>query len=441
MLDEALARSLARRDPQGGDLFFPDHQQSGNYGNGNIIRRMFLLYEVLLVLGLLLALPYFLITGVLRGKYLANFPERMGFYKSPAAAHDLWIHAVSVGETLAAKPVVEEIVKRRPETSIVFTTTTITGQAQARRLFPQATVTYFPFDFAASVKRFLTHHRPRAFATMETEIWPNATRLSRARGLKLLLANGRISDRSFPRYRALRPLVAGVLRHYERILAREETDRERFIAIGARAEAVETGGNVKFDYVPDERPLEFPLEQLIAGRKVLVLASTMPGEDEILIPEVERLAGWFVIVAPRKPERFEFVAALMPEGSVRRSSFIVHRSSFLLLDSIGELARVFRYADAAFIGGSLLPGVGGHNPIEAAAVGVPVCFGPHMSNFREIAATFLRANAAAEVHGAAEVAAFAMREDKAMGERARHVVAQNRGAAARTAERIIELLA
>ena len=410
---------------------------------------MFLLYELLLVLALLVALPYFLVTGVLRGKYLANFPERMGFYRTPAAPHDLWIHAVSVGETIAARPVVDEILRRRPATSIVFTTTTLTGQAQARRLFPDATITYFPFDFAMSVKRFLTHHAPRAFATMETEIWPNVTRLARARGLRLVLANGRISDRSFPRYRAMRPVVARVLRKYERILAREETDRERFIAIGARPESVETTGNVKFDYLPDERPLEIAaqLEQLIAGRKVLVLGSTMPGEDELLLPHVERFArehDAFVIIAPRKPERFELVAAMLPEGTVRRSALAVGRSSFLLLDSIGELARIYRYATAAFIGGSLLPGVGGHNPIEAAAVGVPVSFGPHMSNFREIAEIFLRQGAAEEVRSAAEVMAFAARmfEDaRPMGERGRKVVEQNRGAAARTAARIVELLA
>ncbi|HEX3578587.1 MAG TPA: glycosyltransferase N-terminal domain-containing protein, partial [Thermoanaerobaculia bacterium] len=193
---------------------------------------MFVLYDVLLYLVLIAALPYFLVVGMLRGKYLANFPERMGFYKTPRGAHDLWIHAVSVGETLAARSVIDEILGARPATTIVFTTTTITGQAQARRLFPNATVTYFPLDFAASVKRFLRHHRPHVFATMETEIWPNATRLARAAGVRMLLANGRISDRSLPRYRFLRPLVAPVLRQYDRILAREETDRKRFIEIG-----------------------------------------------------------------------------------------------------------------------------------------------------------------------------------------------------------------
>src|SRR5438874_4459661 len=192
---------------------------------------MYVLYEIALYLVLLVTLPYFLLMGVLRGKYLSNVPERLGVYRTRAAAHDIWIHAVSVGETLAARPVVAEIMKRRPETSIVFTTTTITGQAQARRLYPQATVTYFPFDFAFAVRRFLDHHRPRVFATMETEIWPNVTRLCGARRLGLILANGRISDRSYPRYRAMRFLLAHILSRYNRILAREETDRERFVAI------------------------------------------------------------------------------------------------------------------------------------------------------------------------------------------------------------------
>jgi 3-deoxy-D-manno-octulosonic-acid transferase len=409
---------------------------------------------VLLYLVLVLALPYFLVTGVLRGKYLANFQERMGFYRTPAAAHDLWIHAVSVGETLAARPVVDAIMSQRPSTTIVFTTTTITGQAQARRLFPDATVTYFPFDFATSVKRFLRQHRPRVFATMETEIWPNATRLSRARGLRLLLANGRISDRSFPRYRLMKPFVASVLRQYDRILAREETDRERFIAIGAPASVVETSGNVKFDYMLDDRPLEIAprLDALIAGRKVIVLGSTMEGEDEALLPELERFIASrqaFVIVAPRKPERFEVVAGLLAATKipfVRRTDWNDGAADVLLLDSFGELAKVYRFATAAFIGGSLVP-TGGHNPIEPAAAGVPVCFGPHMSNFREIARVFLRDGGAVEARDAAGVFAFAaqMFDDaavqRAMSERALRTVKQNRGAAALTAARIVELLA
>ncbi|HEX6085648.1 MAG TPA: 3-deoxy-D-manno-octulosonic acid transferase [Thermoanaerobaculia bacterium] len=373
---------------------------------------------------------------------------------------------MSVGETLAARPIVEEIARLRPGTSIVFTTTTLTGQAQARRLYPDATVTYFPFDFAFSVRRFLEHHRPRAFATMETEIWPNVTRLARARGLRLLLANGRISDRSFPRYRAFRWVVGPLLRKYDRILAREATDRDRFVAIGAPAEIVDVSGNVKFDYEPDDTPLEIApqLEALIAGRQVVVFGSTMEGEDEALLPEIESLLAQhniFVIIAPRKPERFELVAGLLATSSlrfVRRSD--VERASarsggraeahptfdVLLLDTFGELARVYRYATAAFIGGTLAP-IGGHNPIEAAATGVPVCFGPSMTNFREIAQVFLRNEAAAEVRTASEAAEFLTRMleqpelQRAWGERARETVLQNRGASERTARRIVELLA
>jgi 3-deoxy-D-manno-octulosonic-acid transferase len=415
---------------------------------------MYVLYEVLLVLVLLLALPYFLLTGFLRGKYVVNFPLRAGWFRHRAERHDLWIHAVSVGETLAAKPIVDEILRQRPNTSIVFTTTTITGQAQARRLYPEATVTYFPFDFAFAVRRFLDHHQPRAFATMETEIWPNVTRLSKARGMRLLLANGRISDRSFPRYRAFRMVVRHVLRKYDRILARETTDRDRFVAMGAPPEIVEVSGNVKFDYQPDDAPLEIApeLEEMIGTRKVVVFGSTMEGEDEALLPEIEGLVAQqraFVIIAPRKPERFELMAGLLATSQlryVRRSEWQPGGADVLLLDTFGELAKIYRYATVAFIGGTLVP-TGGHNPIEAAANGVPVCFGPSMSNFREIAQVFLRNEAGVEVQTAAEAVDFAVKMieqpelQQAWGDRARKTVLQNRGASERTARRIVELLA
>jgi 3-deoxy-D-manno-octulosonic-acid transferase len=407
---------------------------------------MFFLYEVLLYLVLIVGLPFFLILGLARGKWVSNFPERMGFYRSHAKAHDLWIHAVSVGEALAAKTIVEEILRLRPQTSIVFTTTTITGQAQAKRLYPNATVTYFPFDFSFAVRRFLKHHSPRAFATMETELWPNVTRISRDRGMHLLLANGRISDRSFPRYRFFRPIVASLLRSYDRVLAREQLDRDRFLAIGAHD--VEVTGNVKFDYTPNDAPLP-DIEALIAGRKCVILGSTFEGEDEMLLPEVERLVrerNLFFIIAPRKPERFDAVAALLAAIQVvRRSQFQQREADILLLDTIGELARAYRYATVAFVGGSLVPH-GGHNPIEPAAAGVPVCFGPHMTAFRDVAKAFLTNDAAKEVNNAKEFATFVevMTSDDtlraAWGERARNTVAENRGASARTARRIVELL-
>jgi 3-deoxy-D-manno-octulosonic-acid transferase len=418
-------------------------------------RPMFLLYEVILYLVFIVALPVFLVIGFLRGKYLTNFPARMGFYRTRRSSHDLWIHAVSVGEALAARPVIEAIERMRPGTSMVITTTTITGQSQARRLYPDATVTYFPFDFSFAVHRFLDHHAAQVFVTMETELWPNVTRLAKRRGLKLILANGRISDRSFPRYQALRPLIRRVLAFYDRILVREETDRERFAAMGAPVDRVETTGNVKFDYAPDAAPLEAGplLEKLIGSRKTLVLGSTMEGEDEALLQHVERLVrerDCFVVIAPRKPERFEQVDALLATTSLRflRRSALRKDSpqaDVLLLDTLGELAKVYRYATAAFVGGTLGP-FGGHNPIEPAAAGVPVAFGPAMSNFREIASTFLANGAAVEVADAAEVIAFAERvfdDDELraeLGERARQTVLQNRGASETTARRIVELL-
>src|SRR5512142_470408 len=325
---------------------------------------MFVVYEVLLYLVFLVTLPFFLFTGLVRGKYLSNFRERLGLYRSPVSSHDLWIHALSVGETIAARTVVAEVKKLRPGTSIVMTTTTITGQAQAKRMYPEATVAYFPFDFTFAVRRFLDHHRPGVFATMETEIWPNVTRLARSRGLKLILANGRISDRSFPRYRFFRSIVGRILRAYDRILAREETDRNRFVAIGAQPESVEVTGNVKFDYEPDLTPLD--IDSLVAGRNVLILGSTMEGEDEALVPELGRFIrehDAFVIVAPRKAERFDAVARLFEQAGlnyVRRSGMEPRLQpgaedrlkpvlpSVLLLDTFGELARIYRYGTAAF---------------------------------------------------------------------------------------------
>ena len=430
-----------------------------------IIRAMFFVYEVLLYLVLILGIPFFLF----RGQKLSNLRERAGFYRSAARAHDLWLHAVSVGEAIAARPVMTAIEQMRPGTSVVITTTTITGQAQAKRMYPHATITYFPFDFTFAVRRFLDHHQPRAFATMETEIWPNVTRIAKSRGVKMLLANGRLSDRSFPRYRFAAPLLRRVLRLYDRILTREDLDRERFVAIGAPREIVETSGNVKFDYEPDETPLPIApeLSALIANRPVLILGSTIEGEDEMLIPELERLKDVFVIVAPRRPERFDVVASLLAKTNpVRRSTLNGAPASagppspasgperpakgdapsILLLDTIGELARMYRYATAAFVGGSLV-NAGGHNPIEPAAVGVPTCFGPSMTNFREIASKLLDDHAAQQVKSAAEAIDFAQRmiDDRAahdaMSDAARRVVAQNRGASERTARRIVELLA
>ncbi len=420
---------------------------------------MFRLYEVLLYLAFMIAFPWFLIVGVLRGKYLTNFGPRFGFYKGAPERHDLWLHAVSVGEVLAARPILQRVRNARPDTTVVVTTTTISGQTLARNLFPDATVTYFPFDFSFAVSRFLDRYAPAAFANMETEIWPNVSRLSGQRGVRMLLANGRISDNSLNHYRPFRRLLARVLSFYSVILARDPVDRERFIAIGAPPDRVEVSGNVKFDLETQTRPLAIraELDKLICGRKVFVAGSTVEGEDELLMARLPALIselGCFVILAPRKPERFELVAGLLaasPIRSVRRTELGSAAASaglqvdLLLLDSIGELAATYELASAAFVGGSLVVS-GGHNPIEPAAAGVPVCFGPHMTNFREIAASFVGEEAAVEVEDVDELVAFVRRmltdeeANRGFALRARMTVERNRGAADLTARRILDLL-
>lgn len=421
------------------------------------MRGMFLLYEALLYLVFVMLLPLFLMGGFLRGKYLGNFRERSGRYAYPASSHDMWLHAVSVGEVAAARPVMARLLERRPDLRVVVTTTTVTGQQQARRTFPNATVTYFPFDFSRSVKRFLRHHQPRALVVIETEIWPNVSRHSADSGMPILLINGRISDRSFPRYRRVRRLLRPILRLYRGILVRETQDRDRFVAIGADPRRVEVAGNVKFDYEPDPTPLPFEqeLRGMAAGAPIIVLGSTVETEDEAALPVVEAIirdTNAVVVLAPRKPERFEFVASMLSAASIpfiRRSEWDGPSDGVrvLLLDSIGELARTYRLATAAFIGGSLVQGTGGHNPIEAAAVGIPVLFGPHMSNFREIARAFLDAGAAVQVADAQglerelRLLIADETEVKRRGALATQTVASSRGAADRMAEAVLEALA
>jgi 3-deoxy-D-manno-octulosonic-acid transferase len=323
----------------------------------------------------------------------------------------------------------------------------------ARQLFHDALVTWFPFDFSFSIRRFLNAYRPKVHVTIETEIWPNLIRLLSRRGIPIIIANARISDRSYPRYRLARPLLKNLLRKYERILAREQIDRDRFIAIGAEQSSVVVVGNVKFDYVPPDQPLGFldELERLAGQRPIFVAGSTVPGEEAMLLEILPQLAerGVFTVIAPRKPDRFDEVADLLVRGGVRlaRRSRIdrTEVADVLLMDTIGELSRLYRHARVAFVGGSLVP-AGGHNPIEPAAVGVPVAFGPHMSNFRDIAAVLRSGDAAVSVSTVEQLLQFVLEmvSDEAEQQRrarlAPETVRANQGAADRAARHIAEVL-
>ncbi|MGK2859169.1 MAG: 3-deoxy-D-manno-octulosonic acid transferase [Thermoanaerobaculia bacterium] len=419
-----------------------------------MIGRMFLAYEVLLVLVFVLASPWFLLIGLMRGKYLPSLGARLGRHAGEPSANDLWVQAVSVGEVIAARTIVRAIQNERPGLSVVVTTTTLTGQAMAKKLFPECRIAYFPFDFTISVKRFLDHYSPRAYVTVETEIWPNVTRICAERGIPVGLVNGRISDRSFTRYRRIRFVLAPVLALYRSMSVREEVDRERLAAMGAPGERIHVDGNVKFDFDAGDAPLEIAPEitRLARGRKIVVLGSIVEGEDELVARELPRIlaAGAFVVLAPRKPERFDATAKAIEAAGVRmlrRSALEPGKgeADLLMLDSIGELARVYKLAALAFVGGSLVP-TGGHNPIEPAACGVPVAFGPHMSNFREIASVFLDSDAAIEV---ATPAALTRLVDEILhddakraeyAERAYAVIDRNRGAAARIARHVTEMV-
>lgn len=413
---------------------------------------MFVIYEVVLSLVFVLLLPGFLFLRLIRGKPTGGLAARMGL-RLGKGSHDLWIHAVSVGEVAAARVIIDKVLALRPGTTVLVTTTTVTGQTLARRIFHDATVTWFPFDFTVTVKRFIDAYQPSSYVTIETELWPNIARILHARGIPALLVNGRISDRSFPRYRMIRPLAAQILRRYRAILAREEVDHDRFIAMGANPENVSVAGNVKFDYEPSDAPLEFTgaLEALLGGRALFVAGSTTPGEEELIADIIPDLVGRGVVtvLAPRKPGRFVEVAALLEQRQMRfiRRSELDRESQadVILLDTIGELSRLYRLARAAFVGGSLVP-AGGHNPIEPAAVGVPVAFGPHMNNFRDIATALARSGAGVTVENPAELEQFVLRmveDEESHRERSRaaiDTVDANRGAAERIATRIVEMI-
>lgn len=412
--------------------------------------RMFVIYEVVLSLVFILLLPGFLFLRLIRGKTSASISERIGFHLGQGT-HDLWIHAVSVGEVAAARGIIDTVLRLRPETTVLVTTTTVTGQNLARRIFQDATVTWFPFDFTFSVNRFVDAYRPSAYVMIETEIWPNIARILSNRGIPALLVNGRISDRSFPRYRLIRPLARKILRRYSAILAREAIDRDRFIAMGAEPGKVSVTGNVKFDYEPSDAPLEFigDLNRLIGTRALFVAGSTIAGEEDLLSDMFARLIenDLFTVLAPRKPGRFDEVAALLEQKNIRyaRRTEIASCTSadMILLDTIGELSRLYRHARVAFVGGSLVPG-GGHNPVEPAAVGVPVAFGPYMNNFREVAGTLTQSGGGVAVNGVAGLEAFVMTmvtDDDAHRRRSRAAIQSveaNRGAVARIAQTIVE---
>jgi len=423
--------------------------------------RMYFLYSFLLGAGMLLLLPYFLVQGWRHGKYLPSLRQRLGFLPAsvPANSGDqgaIWVHGVSVGEVLAALPLAERLKQRFPARRLVISTTTATGQRVARERAAFADdIIYFPLDWRGPVRRAMRAVHPAIVVILETEIWPNFLREMRGAGVPVVFVNGRISDRSFRRYRWLDGFLARVLDDAELFLMQSEEDARRLRELGAPTEAVEVTGNLKYDLPPPQsNPLADWLEDEIRRQErwpVVAAGSVAADEEEAVLAAYDivqrRWRRALLLLAPRKPERFAAAARIVADRgwkAVRRSELrtgepLDEAGDVFLLDTVGELAPLYRLADAVFVGGSLVP-VGGHNLLEPASWGKPVFYGPHTDHCAEIAEQLGAGGGGVSVRSGEDLArqAAGLLRDRARlhgtGEAARNVILRNRGALERTLE-------
>lgn len=375
----------------------------------------------------------------------------------------IWIHAVSVGEVNAVRPLCRRLNARG--FPILLSTTTSTGQAVARSsLGNLATIFYFPFDLRRVCRRYLKRLEPRAVLLAETELWPNFILECSDRKIPLMLINGRISDRSLIRYRRIRLILRPLLDRFDRLCMQSKQDKKRILELGAPAGRVNWVGNLKYDYprsqVPELQPLKTAIRKALQlereDRLLFLCGSTKPGEEEILLRVYSRLRREHsigLLIAPRHPHRAGEVRTLLEKegiGVALRSELEQEGNgrrplNALILDTVGELASLYELADLVFMGGSLVP-TGGQNVIEPAAFGRPILFGPHMTNFRQVADDFVAAYAALQVSGEEEL--FERLRDLAgdaharhwLGRNARRVIRDNRGAVERTVEFLEQIL-
>ncbi|HEY2496905.1 MAG TPA: 3-deoxy-D-manno-octulosonic acid transferase [Candidatus Angelobacter sp.] len=421
---------------------------------------MYVFYSLFLAVVALLSLPWLAVQMLRLGKYRAGFTERLGLV--PQRLHDakqgsIWVHAVSVGEVLAVSQLVTELRQKYPERQIFISTTTATGQALARQRFGENRVFFMPLDFGFAVRRYLFALKPRLIVLAETEFWPNLLHLAGKDGVGLATVNARISDRSFPRYRRFKWLFRRVLSEMDLFLAQTAEDAERLRAIGAATERVRVSGNLKFDVRPSsESSLATDLRSAIdRDSPVIVWGSTAEGEEELLLEAFKSVQRQFptaiMVLAPRHPERFEKVAALISSAGlpyVRRTTWSPSQAitgGIFLLDSVGELAPIYALANIAFIGGSLVP-TGGHNILEPAQYGSAIVVGPHTFNFREIISIFEQGRAikvATSETLATQLLDLLNNPDERrdMGNRAKELFERHAGATRRTLEALGPLLA
>ena len=423
---------------------------------------MYSLYSVLLLLALVVSSPWWLLEMLRHGKYRAGWRGRLGTvpdgFLAERPVDAIWIHAVSVGEVLAISRVVEELKTHLPGWRIVVSTTTDTGQKLARERFGAHNVFYFPLDLPFAVRAYLRALQPKLLVLAESEFWPNLLRWANQSGVVVAVINARISDRSLPGYLRFRRLLAPVLENVQLFLAQSEADARRLVQMGAAADRVHVTGNLKFEVKPpakSELVTQFAAA-VNAGEvgPVLVAGSTLEGEEAMLLETFRQVAARYpralLGLAPRHPERFEPVASLLAASGIRyqrRSQWDGQKltgSSIFLLDSIGELAGFYEFADLAFIGGSLVPR-GGHNVLEAAQFGAPILVGSHTENFRDIIDIFRQADALRVVSPQSLTSTvLQLLEDRdnrtELGRRAAEVLRSQQGSTKRTVRALLRLL-
>jgi len=442
------------------------------------------IYSVLMAVAVILTAPYWLIQGLRHGKYLSNLKERLGL-TLPALAKlsaerpgAIWIHAVSVGEALSGVALARRLKETYQQRPLIISTTTQTGQALAKERMPFAdAIIYFPFDWAFSVRRVMAAVKPAIVVVLETEIWPNFLREARRKNVPVVFVSGRISDRSFARYQKylgilgffLRPFLASALQNAAAFLMQTGIDADRICALGAPPERVRASGNLKYDMeLPAPTPLSDWLKRECEQRgrwPVVVAGSVVATEEPLALIAFGVVQGDFpkalLVLAPRKPERFGAAAEFIEESHrkfVKRSAFgvagpgipgqrpadsdgIPDDVTVLLLDSIGELASLYRLADSVFVGGSLVE-AGGHNILEPAAFGKVPVFGPSMENFAAIAERFVEAGAAIQVASPEDAGVEWIhllkdaRKMERMGAAAQQLVENSRGALHRALEEV-----
>lgn len=406
-------------------------------------------YSLVMTLLLPTTLYHLVWRGLRQKEYLQRWDERFAFYPGGMQSQCLWLHAVSVGEVNAAAPLVKQLLTHHPQLPMLITTVTPTGSARVAALFGDSVRhVYLPYDTPGAVRHFLDHFQPRLALVMETEIWPNVFSEVARRRIPLLIVNARLSERSLRGYRLIRPLIRAAMKAVTVLAAQSDADLSRYQQLGLSSGQGQVSGNIKYD-------LELPVglagqaaqwRQSWSDRPVWIAASTHAEEEAVVIEAhravLRRFPTALLLWAPRHPERFAAVvdqaaSAGFRVGNRRDDGQPDAGCQCFVINSLGELLAFYAASDVAFVGGSLQP-IGGHNPLEPAAVGVPVLIGPHTFNFEEIAEELLEAGAAQRIADGdalapAVIGLFADGEQRRRrGDSGRRCVEDARGALART---------